>query len=161
MDKLFGFLAPTIIYTFIFLLNLLLPGRWVVGYATKINSDEKLNYRLNGIWVLFILIFCWFLLGYSGLLPWDWLYLYRWYALSGAICLGIAFSLAVVLPFPAVTNSFLTDFFLGRAENLQLWGGKIDAKMWLYLVGAILLELNILSFTAHHALVYGSEASVG
>ena len=33
--------------------------------------------------------------------------------------------------------------------------------MWLYLTGAILLELNALSFTAHHWMLYGEQASAG
>src|ERR1035437_8185807 len=33
--------------------------------------------------------------------------------------------------------------------------------MWLYLVGAIMLELNALSFTAHHWILYGNDASPG
>jgi delta14-sterol reductase len=33
--------------------------------------------------------------------------------------------------------------------------------MWLYLVGATILELNALSFTAHHLILYGEQASTG
>ena len=33
--------------------------------------------------------------------------------------------------------------------------------MWLYLTGAAMLELNALSFMAHHWLVYGAQASPG
>ena len=33
--------------------------------------------------------------------------------------------------------------------------------MWLYLIGAVMLELNVLSFTAHHHMTYGSDASPG
>jgi hypothetical protein len=47
MDRLLGFLAPVLIYAFIFVLNAVVPGRWVTGYATKPNSTEKLRYRLN------------------------------------------------------------------------------------------------------------------
>ena len=32
-------------------------------------------------------------------------------------------------------------------------GGRVDAKMFLYLVGAMMLELNVLSFAAHHSSV--------
>ena len=161
MDKLLGVLSPLIVYGIIFLLNAFLPGRWVTGYVTKSGTNEKLRYRLNGLFVLFVVILLWFLSGYLGLMPWDWFYTYRWYSLAGAIGLGLIFSIAVVLPFPAVRKSFLADFYLGRAENLQLWGGKIDAKMWLYLVGAIMLEVNVLSFAAHHHLLYGADASTG
>lgn len=161
MEKVAGFLAPALVYGFIFILNLGLPGRWVQGYVTRPQSTEKLRYRLNGLLVLFTVVFCWGLLGYSGLMPWDWLYLYRWYSLAGAVTFGLLFSFALVLPYPAVKKSFLADFYLGRLENPQRWGGKIDAKMWLYLVGAVMLELNVLSFTAHHYLLYGDQASTG
>ena len=161
MENILGFLAPIIIYAFIFLLNAVLPGRWVVGYATKADSTEKLNYRLNGLLVLVLTVACWFLLGSLKIMPWDWLYEVRWYALAGAVTFGLVFSFVIVLPYPPVKKSFLADFFLGRLENPQLWGGRIDAKMWLYLIGAIMLQLNILSFVAHHHLVYGAEASSG
>jgi protein-S-isoprenylcysteine O-methyltransferase Ste14 len=161
MEDILGFLAPLIIYTIIFILNAILPGRWVVGYATKEGTDEKLKYRLNGFLVLVTSVALWGGLCHFNFLPWDWLYTVRWYALSGAFTLGLLFSFIVVIPYPAVKKSFAIDFFLGRAENLQLWGGRIDAKMWLYLIGAILLELNVLSFTAHHYLLYGAESSPG
>ncbi len=161
MEKVFGFLAPVLVYLFIFILNVIVPGRWVTGYAVKTNSSEKLKYRLNGLLVLFITVLCWVLLCYYDVLAWDWLYQYRWYSLTGAVIFGIIFSLAIVLPNPAVKKSFLADFFLGRLENPQLWGGRIDAKMWLYLIGAIMLQLNILSFASHHYILYGAQASIG
>src|SRR3954471_14773711 len=161
MEKAAGFFAPIIIYLFIFILNVLLPGRWVKGYVTKAGTDEKLKYRLNGIPVLLTVVLCWVLLCSFGMLPWDWLYQYRWYGAAGAVVFGLLYSLAIVLPYPAVKNSFLADFYLGRLENPQLWGGRVDAKMWLYLIGAVMLELNVLSFTAHHYILYGEAASHG
>jgi protein-S-isoprenylcysteine O-methyltransferase Ste14 len=161
MDRLLGFLAPVLIYAFIFVLNAVVPGRWVTGYATKPNSTEKLRYRLNGLIILFLVVGCWAGLCYSGLVAWDWLYTYRWEGFAGAVTFGLIFSLAIVLPNAPVKSSFFADFYLGRLENPQLWGGRIDAKMWLYLVGAVMLELNVLSFAAHHYLLYGAEASHG
>ena len=84
MDKVLGFLAPIVIYTIIFILNILLPGRWVTGYVTEKHSDEKLRYHLNGLQVLIVLVFAWFLLGFLNIVPFDWLYTYRWYGLGGA-----------------------------------------------------------------------------
>jgi delta14-sterol reductase len=81
--------------------------------------------------------------------------------LAGAFILGIVFTMGVVLPYAPVRKSFLTDLFLGRIENLQLWGGRVDAKMWLYLTGATMLGLNALSFTAHHYILFGDQASTG
>jgi protein-S-isoprenylcysteine O-methyltransferase Ste14 len=161
MQNILGFLAPTLIYGYIFLLNIVLPGRWVTGYATKEGTNEKLRYRLNGLVVLFTTLSTWVLLADNNIIEWDWLYVVRWSALAGAIVFGLVFSFVIVLKHPARKRSFIADFFLGRAANPQLWGGKVDAKMWLYLVGAVLLELNILNFAAHHYLTFGNEASPG
>jgi delta14-sterol reductase len=161
MDKTIAFFVPTFIYLVIFILNTILPGRWITGYVTKPNTNEKMRYHLNGIFVFFVMVLLWILLGCSHVVSYDWLYQYRWYELAGAFTFGIIVSLAVVLPYPRIKKSFLPDFYLGRVENLQLLGGRIDAKMWLYLAGATLLELNVLSFTAHHWLLYGTHASPG
>lgn len=161
MDQLLGFISPLIVYIVITILNAIVPGRWVTGYVNKVNSSEKLKYRLNGLQVLIIVVGLWTLLCYYNILEWNWLYLYRWYGLAGAVFFGLIFSLVLVLSGKAVKKSFFADFYLGRLENPQLWGGRIDAKMWLYLIGAIMLELNVLSFTAHHYMLYGVDASPG
>ena len=59
------------------------------------------------------------------------------------------YSLVLVLPVKPVRKSFAADLFFGRTENLQLLQGRVDIKMWLYLAGATMLELNVLSFTAY------------
>lgn len=161
METVLGFFAPGIVYLYIFILNAIVPGRWVIGYVTKTGTDEKLKYRLNGLLVLFITIATWAGLCYTNVLPWDWFYTVRWPALTGAIVFGLVFSFAIVVPYPKVKDNFLVDFFLGRLDNPQLWGGRIDAKMWLYLIGAIMLEINILSFSAHHYILYGADANIG
>jgi protein-S-isoprenylcysteine O-methyltransferase Ste14 len=161
MENIFGFLAPVIIALIIFLLKISLPGRWVDGYITKNDSGEKMRYHLNGISVYFVVVILWFILGYTDVLKFDWLYNHRWQGLAGAFVGGLVFSLAVVLPYPPVRRSFLADLFLGRISNLQFRGGRADAKMWLYLFGATMLQLNVLSFTAHHFIKYGSHFSPG
>ncbi|MBP7478783.1 MAG: hypothetical protein KA797_09685, partial [Chitinophagales bacterium] len=92
MDQIIGFLSPIIVYAIIFILGLILPGRWVVGYVTKENSDEKLKYRLNGLLVMFMTVVTWIILCNYQILDWDYFYQYRWYALSGAISFGLLFS---------------------------------------------------------------------
>jgi protein-S-isoprenylcysteine O-methyltransferase Ste14 len=37
----------------------------------------------------------------------------------------------------------------------------VDAKMWLYLIGAVMLELNVLSFASYHIISYGEHSSPG
>ncbi len=64
MDRILGLLAPVLITAVIFVLNALLPGRWVTGYIIGPDSNEKLRYHLNGILVFIITILSWFLTGY-------------------------------------------------------------------------------------------------
>lgn len=161
MEAIIAFFVPALLYAAIFVLNAVLPGRWVTGYITLPDSDEKMKYHLNGLLVLAFMVLLWFGLGYTGLIGFDWLYLHRWYELAGAFTFGIVFSLVMVLPHEPVKKSFLADFYLGRKENMQFLNSRIDAKMWLYLVGAVVLELNVLSFTSHHVVLYGSSASIG
>ncbi|MBN2633684.1 MAG: DUF1295 domain-containing protein, partial [Bacteroidales bacterium] len=161
MDKVAAFFSPLIIYIFIFILHALLPARRVTGYVNRPGTSEKLTYRLNGLSVLAIILLVWGLLCFNGVIPWDWLWQYRWYTLGGAVLTGLIFSLAIVLPFPPVRRSFLSDFYFGRLEQPQLSEGRIDIKMWLYLTGAVMLELNVLGFAAHNQIIYGDEASPG
>jgi protein-S-isoprenylcysteine O-methyltransferase Ste14 len=161
MQRSIGFLAPVVIISAILLLNATLPGRWVTGYINRPASAEKMRYHLNGFSVFIVIITLWFIFGNSGLIPYDFLYIHRWQGVTGACILGIVFTMAVVLPFPRVRRSLLADLYLGRAENLQLGDGRVDAKMWLYLTGATMLELNALSFAAHHMLIFGDKASPG
>lgn len=158
---LMGFFTPWIIYAVITALHDVLPARRVTGYVRDAETGEKLRYRLNGLLVLFTTVALWFLLGYNAWIPFDWLYEARWYSLAGACCFGLLFSFWMVLPHPSTGKSGLADFFLGRLENPQFQKGRIDAKMWLYLIGAVMLELNVLSFTAHHFTTYGPESSPG
>ena len=50
-------------------------------------------------------------------------------------------------------RSELEHFYCGLGNFNPTWPGNIDAKMWLYVVGAVQLELNILSSVAAH--IYG------
>ena len=159
MDKVSGFLAPIFIAALVYILNALLPGRWITGYITRPGSAEKMKYHINGIFVLMVVILLWFILGHFKIVPYDFLYTYRWYSLAGAFIFGIIFSLTVVLRYPPVRKSFPADLFFGRAENIQTWSGRVDMKMWLYLYGAIMLELNVLSITAHHISTFGDNSS--
>lgn len=158
---LLGFFAPWGIYLLITLLHLVLPGRWFTGYVKHSKTGELLRYRLNGLLVLLVTAALWFAAGYFDILPYNWLYLHRWEGLAGACTFGLLFTFVLVLPARSTGKSFLADLYLGRLENPQLWGGRVDAKMWLYLIGAVMLELNVLSFTAHHVLLHGKAASYG
>ncbi len=155
-------LWPAAVYALILLLHLIVPARWVDGYVRDAVTGRPLRYRLNGLRVLALVVVGWALLCRLGRLGWDAFYVHRWEMLAGAFLVGMAFSLAIVLPAPKRSDDgFLMDLYAGRLDNPQWGGGRIDAKMYLYLAGAILLELNILSFTAHHVLAYGQDPNPG
>jgi delta14-sterol reductase len=103
----------------------------------------------------------WALLCDRGFLPWDFFYTHRWQAAAGACALGIAFTFAIVLGAAPVRPSFLADLYLGRLENPQWLGGRVDAKMYLYLAGAVMLELNVLSSAGRHILLHRGDVSPG
>jgi hypothetical protein len=155
-----GFFAPFIIYAAILALHVALPARTVDGYVRD-DSGQPLRYRLNGLRVLFAAVFAWVVLGWIDALPFDWLYQHRVAGLAGACTIGIGFTLWIVLPAPSTGRPLLADLFFGRHENPQVLGRKVDLKMFLYLVGATMLELNLLSFAAHHYMSYGDDPSPG
>lgn len=152
--QILGFFTPWIIYGIITILHLLIPTRKVEGYVNDEVTGEKLTYRLNGLIVLIIMMLLWFIAGKQNIIPFDWLYTVRWYSLAGAFSLGIIYSLVSVLPFASVRKSLVADLFFGRIKNPQYLNGRIDAKMWLYLIGAVMLELHVLSFAAHYYLTF-------
>jgi protein-S-isoprenylcysteine O-methyltransferase Ste14 len=154
-----GVLALLAIYAAVFVLYLIVPGRWVDGYVTD-SSGRTLRYRLNGLIVFFLSVALYFAAGHFRLVAWDFLYVHRWDTLAAAFVLGLLFTVAIVLPFPKV-RSLGADLYLGRAENPQAWGGLADAKMFLYLIGATMLELNLLSFAAHHVLSHPGDPNPG
>jgi hypothetical protein len=156
-----GFLAPFVIYAALLALHLLLPARVVDGYVRDPETGEPLRYRLNGLAVLFVAVFAWIVVGWLGWLPFDWLYHHRWAGLAGACTIGLLFTAWIVLPAPSTGKSLAADLFLGRLENPQFGAGRVDAKMFLYLVGAVMLELNALSFAAHHLMSFPDAASPG
>ena len=160
-DTLLGFFAPWAIYAGLLLLHLVLPARRVKGYVRDEHSGEVLGYRLNGLLVLITAVLLWGVAGRSGWMPWDWLWAHRWPGLAGACTLGILASGAVVFSAPSTGRHVLVELFLGRRFNPQALGGRVDAKMFLYLVGATLLELNLLSFAAHHWLTFPDDPSPG
>jgi len=153
---------PACIYVLVLVLHLLVPGRWVDGYVENPVTGRKLRYRLNGLRVLLLVVAGWGLLCWRGWLAWDAFYLERWTMLAGAFIVGVLFTVAIVLPAPPVAGQSLpAAFYLGRLKNPQWAGGRLDAKMYLYLAGAVMLELNVLSFTARHWALYPDDPSPG
>jgi protein-S-isoprenylcysteine O-methyltransferase Ste14 len=160
-DIVAGFFAPWVLYALMLLLHLALPARVVDGYVRHAGTGRALRYRLNGPLVLAVMVGLWVLTGALGILPWDWLYTHRWASLAGSCTLGLAVSLAVVLAAPSGGKPFLLELYQGRLENPQFLGGRVDAKMFLYLIGATMLALNVLAFAAHHVVRFGADAFPG
>lgn len=157
----YGFFAPAAVYAAVLVLHLVLPARRIAGYVRDPRTGEPLRYRLNGLLVLVVAVALWAALGESGIVPWDFLYRVRWESLIGACVIGLAFSFAIVAAGPRRRESFVADFFFGRLDNPQLFGGRLDLKMFLYLVGATMLELHLLSFGAHHLIAHPADPSPG
>ncbi|HEY5230631.1 MAG TPA: DUF1295 domain-containing protein [Galbitalea sp.] len=150
MTIFLGLVTPLVAYAMITLLHVVIPATRRPGYVKSEATGEVLKYRTNGRFVLLASILLWFLLGYFHIVPYVWLYETRWLGLIGACVIGLAFSLFIVLRFPSTGKSFFADLWFGRAKDVQVKNGLVDAKVWLYLVGAVMLQLNVLSLAAFH-----------
>lgn len=159
--SLVGFFAPALVYAVITVLHLIVPARHVAGYVIDPTTSAPYRYRLNGLIVYVLTIGLWALACSRGWLAWDFFWVTRWEGLAGACTLGLLFTLGIVLPAPATGTGLAADLFLGRIENPQWLGGRVDAKMWLYLVGATMLGLNLYSFAMHQRLAFPEAPSPG
>jgi protein-S-isoprenylcysteine O-methyltransferase Ste14 len=148
------------VYSTVFALYVVLPGRWVEGYARDA-SGRRLRYHLNGLLVFGVVVGAYVALAANGVMAWDFFYLHRVGMLATAFVVGLCFTLAIVLSGPPLRASLLDDLYLGRFENPQWLNGRVDVKMFLYLVGATMLELCVLSFAAHHVLTHPLDPSRG
>ena len=152
MRMFLGLVTPLLAYAVITLLHVAIPVKRSRGYVKSELTGEILNYRINGRYVLAASIILWFLLGYFDIVPYVWLYETRWLGLIGACAIGLAYSVFIVLRSPPTGRSFRADLWFGRSKDVQIKNGFVDAKVWLYLIGAVMLQLNVLSFAAFHLL---------
>ncbi len=153
-------LWPTLFAAALLALHLVLPARHVDGYVRG-PDGQPLRYRLNGLFVLGVAVAAWASACWLRWLEWDAFYVHRWELAAGAAAVGVVFSLLVVLTAPPTGRGAARDLWLGRVEQPQWFGRRVDAKMFLYLFGAVALELNLLSFTAHHVLTHPADPSPG
>ena len=156
-----GFLAPAVVYILVTVLHLAVPARIVDGYVISPETGKPYTYRLNGLIVFVLTIGIWALACANDWLAWDFFWTTRWEGLAGACTFGLLFTLRVVLREPATGKGVLSEIYLGRAANPQWLDKRIDAKMWLYLIGATMLGLNIFSFAMHHAMTFPDNPSPG
>jgi delta14-sterol reductase len=140
-------MAAPLLFALVLALYLVLPGRWVNGYVVDSSTGERLRYRLNGPYVFAATLALWAGACARGFIAWDFLWTRRVEVAIGACLSGLAFTAAMMRA--------------RRPENPRWGGGRVDAKMYLYLAGAILLELNVLSFAAHHLIAHAEDPSPG
>jgi delta14-sterol reductase len=150
-----GFFSSWVLFAFVLALHLVVPARSVEGYVRHEVTGARLRYRLNGLRVLFVVVAACLGLVRAGVIAADYLWLHRWEGLAGACTFGLIFTFGIVLTAPPTGKGSIADLYLGRRPNPQWDDGRVDAKMYLYLVGAILLALNLLSFAAHQAKAFG------
>ena len=101
--------AVLALYALIFVLHLIVPGRWVAGYVRD-EHGAPLRYRLNGLRVMAIVVGLYLVGGLAGLYPWDYLYLHRWEAAFTACALGLVFTAAIGV------SRMITTFFWVQPE---------------------------------------------
>lgn len=145
-----GLFIPLVVYAAVLVVHLWVPTRAVAGYVIDPQSGAPLTYRINGLLTAAVVLLAWVILCTLNLLSWEWLYLQRWWSLAGALMIGGLYTAWVVFRAPPTGKGLLMDIFLGRVDNIQYFNARVDAKMFLYLVGAIMLTLNVWSFTAFH-----------
>lgn len=156
-----AFVVPALLDVLVLGIHVLLPARLRDGYVRDAHG-RPLRYRLNGLAVLAVTLVLFGVACRGGW--WDpaAFYSYRWEMLAGANAVGLLFTMLIVLSAPAAAGSqLLADLYLGRRENPQWGPGRVDAKMYLYLAGAIGLELNVLSFAAYHLRRFPDDPSPG
>jgi protein-S-isoprenylcysteine O-methyltransferase Ste14 len=156
--SILAFLVPLFVYLAILALYKVVPGKEVAGYVRDSQTGQPLRYKLNGLRVFFLVMASYVGLGWAGLLPWELFYVYRYESAIGACLLGLFFTLWIVLPAPK-QRGLLADLYFGRLENPQR--GGIDAKMFLYLSGATMLALNVVSCAMYHYQTYPQDPSPG
>lgn len=169
-----GLIFVTGIYVMCLILHMILPSRKVTGYCCDKNN-KPMEYRLNGINVYLIMS------GIFFLLPNDLqiiLYDYHLESLMTANIIGILISFyffirggkekyercVTIDQLQNLKSLKLTNyninihpmirFFLGHEWNPRF--GNVDVKMWLYIVGAVGLQSNILSCAIKQNILSGN-----
>ncbi|MXW61693.1 MAG: DUF1295 domain-containing protein [Acidimicrobiaceae bacterium] len=159
-EVVWGFLTPLLVFIAFFVVQLILPGRWVPGYVTNPETGEPRNYRLNGILVFVIAVIVW-ATELTGM-PRDWFYRSSAYAAAGGTLLTVVMTAVAVFTQPQgeVKNRFLAWWF-GRTQEIQFFSGRVDVKMYFYVVGGTMLVLNAWSGAAYHHDRFADDANPG
>ena len=159
-EAIMGFFTPLVVFAVFLVAQLILPARRVSGYVLDPKSGEPRSYRLNGILVFLIALVVW-ALELTGM-PRDWFYRSSVSAVLGGTVFATIFSLFAVFSQPqgSIRNRGLA-LWTGRAKELSLFRGRVDVKMYLYVVGGTMLSLNTLSGASYHYGLFGADSNPG
>ena len=148
-EAVLGFLTPLIVMVAFVVLQMILPGRRVTGYVIDAATGQPRSYRLNGLLVFAAAqLLWWFEL--TGMQR-DWFYRSSLYAVAGGTVLAAILTAIAVFTQPEgeVKNRLLAWWF-GRAPEMQFFNGRLDLKMYFYVVGGTMLSLNAWSGAVWH-----------
>jgi len=165
----------SVVYGGVALLHALLPANKTTGYVCDWQG-KPLKYRLNGLLVLGVTVGVWALFGRFGIVPLEFVAEHNWGTVLASCLLGLLGSTYFYLrgeseperkemymrcstrdrpEKPTATKEDLAiteargtlkNFFFGFEFNPRF--GEFDVKMYLYLIGAVMLALNIYSAAA-------------
>ena len=159
-EMIAAFFTPPAIFAVFFVVQLILPGKWVPGYVINLETGEPRKYRLNGILVFAIALVVW-AFELTGM-PRDWFYRSTMYALAGGTAFTAIFTVIAVYSQPrGEKRNPVADLWVGRAQELSLFNNRIDIKMYFYVVGGTMLALNAMSGAAYHYDRFGEDANPG
>ena len=152
-----GFLAPTAVFAILLVLHGVLPARRAMGYAHPNTTQTPARYRLNGLLVFAAALAIWAI---ALLAPLDWLWRVKWHAIAGATALSVVLTAWMVLRAPADDHPGWVQWIEGRSRNV-MFRDHVDAKMFMYVFGGILLALNVLAAAAYHVGQFRDALNVG
>ncbi len=159
-EAIAGFFTPLVIFAVFFLVQIILPGKWVPGYVTNPETGEPRKYRLNGLLVFVVALIVW-AFELTGM-PRDWFYRSTIYAVVGGTVFTTIFAIIAVFSQPQgkIKNPLLA-LWDGRAQEMSFFNDRFDVKMYFYVVGGTMLALNALSGAAYNYELFGENYNPG
>ena len=159
-EAIAGFFTPLVIFAVFFLVQIILPGKWVPGYVINPETGEPRKYRLNGLLVFVVALIVW-AFELTGM-PRDWFYRSTIYAVVGGTVFTTIFAIIAVFSQPQgkIKNPLLA-LWDGRAQEMSFFNDRFDVKMYFYVVGGTMLALNALSGAAYNYELFGENYNPG
>lgn len=157
-EALLGFVTPIVVFAILLALHVLIPAWKVDGYIKDDATGEPAKYRLNGLLVFIVALLVW---GFelSGV-PLAWLWEVKYWSILGALVLSVVVTLYYVFRESPDGKSITSSFWLGRKLHVTIFG-RVEVKMYLYIIGGGVLALNALSGAAYHYNLHGANANPG